>query len=258
MSCDRHKPYCVHFEQEQAFNRHWCTPFSFFSPGNHPSHSHTCQLPPLPLPLAQTTSSTPSPPSTRPPVNPYLTTPSLNPHLSTPSLNPHLSTPSLNPHLTTPSLNPHLTNHLSTPSLNPHPSTPPPDPPRPALQSYAGKYVPAIGYRIYIANMDPKTKFKIPLKGIMIGDGFSDPVNVSLPLLDAASPHKCVQKSRNVSFLSLAHVLFIVWLGQRSKWLLITTKLGPCAFVEGATVLQLVVCSIVTMLRFYINCGCEG
>lgn len=150
-----------------------------------------CQLPPLPLPLAQTTSSTPSPPSTGPPVNPYLTTPSLNLHLSTPSLNPHLTTPSLNPHLSTPSLNPHLTNHLSTPSLNPHPSTPPP--PRPALQSYAGKYVPAIGYRIYIANMDPKTKFKIPLKGIMIGDGFSDPVNVSLPLLDAASPHKCVQ-----------------------------------------------------------------
>ena len=112
----------------------------------------------------------------------------VNPLPQPPPLNP-----TLNPHLSTPSLNPHLTNHLSTPSLNPHPSTPPPSPPRPALQSYAGKYVPAIGYRIYIANMDPKTKFKIPLKGIMIGDGFSDPVNVSLPFLDTASPHQCVQ-----------------------------------------------------------------
>lgn len=47
-----------------------------------------------------------------------------------------------------------------------------------AGESYAGKYVPAIGYRIRISNLDPNATVKIPLKGIMIGDGFSDPINM--------------------------------------------------------------------------------
>lgn len=44
------------------------------------------------------------------------------------------------------------------------------------LQSYAGKYVPAIGERIHAEN--PKAKMKINLKGVMIGDGLCDPLSV--------------------------------------------------------------------------------
>ncbi|KAJ6666518.1 hypothetical protein lerEdw1_020241 [Lerista edwardsae] len=40
-------------------------------------------------------------------------------------------------------------------------------------ESYAGKYVPAIGYYIHIHN--PTAKIKINFKGIAIGDGFCDP-----------------------------------------------------------------------------------
>ncbi|XP_051872859.1 probable serine carboxypeptidase CPVL isoform X2 [Pristis pectinata] len=40
-------------------------------------------------------------------------------------------------------------------------------------ESYAGKYVPAIGYYIHINN--PTAKVKINFKGIAIGDGFCDP-----------------------------------------------------------------------------------
>ncbi|XP_066441741.1 probable serine carboxypeptidase CPVL [Eleutherodactylus coqui] len=40
-------------------------------------------------------------------------------------------------------------------------------------QSYAGKYVPAIGY--YIHTRNPTSKVKINFKGIAIGDGFCDP-----------------------------------------------------------------------------------
>ncbi|KAG9476207.1 hypothetical protein GDO78_002996 [Eleutherodactylus coqui] len=41
------------------------------------------------------------------------------------------------------------------------------------LQSYAGKYVPAIGY--YIHTRNPTSKVKINFKGIAIGDGLCDP-----------------------------------------------------------------------------------
>ena len=44
-------------------------------------------------------------------------------------------------------------------------------------QSYAGKYVPAIGYKIHVENME-QPKIFINLKGIAIGDGLCDPVNV--------------------------------------------------------------------------------
>ena len=47
-------------------------------------------------------------------------------------------------------------------------------------QSYAGKYVPALGYHIHNAN--PSAKLKINLKGLLIGDGLVDPVNVSTPV----------------------------------------------------------------------------
>uniref|UniRef100_A0A182NMB9 Carboxypeptidase n=1 Tax=Anopheles dirus TaxID=7168 RepID=A0A182NMB9_9DIPT len=46
-------------------------------------------------------------------------------------------------------------------------------------ESYAGKYVPALGYTIHRKNADPATadKDRINLAGMAIGNGFSDPVN---------------------------------------------------------------------------------
>ncbi|KAL5006260.1 hypothetical protein ScPMuIL_015066 [Solemya velum] len=44
------------------------------------------------------------------------------------------------------------------------------------FQSYAGKYIPAIAYRIHIEN--PTAKLKINLKGIAIGDGLCDPLTM--------------------------------------------------------------------------------
>ena len=44
-------------------------------------------------------------------------------------------------------------------------------------QSYAGKYVPAIGYKIHIENQNNPI-VKINFKGVAIGDGLVDPVNV--------------------------------------------------------------------------------
>jgi vitellogenic carboxypeptidase-like protein len=45
-------------------------------------------------------------------------------------------------------------------------------------ESYAGKYVPATAYHIHLANMEPSTKIKLNLKGILVGDGWTDPVNM--------------------------------------------------------------------------------
>lgn len=42
-------------------------------------------------------------------------------------------------------------------------------------ESYAGKYVPALGYTIHRKN--PSAKIKINLKGMAIGNGYSDPLN---------------------------------------------------------------------------------
>ena len=47
------------------------------------------------------------------------------------------------------------------------------------MQSYAGKYIPAIGYKIHMANKN-NPKVPINLKGMMIGDGLCDPENVSV------------------------------------------------------------------------------
>jgi vitellogenic carboxypeptidase-like protein len=44
-------------------------------------------------------------------------------------------------------------------------------------ESYAGKYVPAIAYRIHVENKG-NPKVKINLKGVAIGDGLVDPVNM--------------------------------------------------------------------------------
>lgn len=41
------------------------------------------------------------------------------------------------------------------------------------MQSYAGKYVPAISY--YIHKNNPTAKVKINLMGMAIGDGLCDP-----------------------------------------------------------------------------------
>lgn len=44
-----------------------------------------------------------------------------------------------------------------------------------AGESYAGKYVPSFGQALLKHNLDEKTTFKFPIKGIAIGDGFTDP-----------------------------------------------------------------------------------
>jgi vitellogenic carboxypeptidase-like protein len=50
-------------------------------------------------------------------------------------------------------------------------------------ESYAGKYIPALGYTIHMANSDPKKNFTVNFKGLLLGDGLVDPVNVSIQLL---------------------------------------------------------------------------
>lgn len=42
-------------------------------------------------------------------------------------------------------------------------------------ESYAGKYVPAIGYKIHEENLQPFPKVRINLQGLAIGDGLCDP-----------------------------------------------------------------------------------
>ncbi|XP_034375377.1 putative serine carboxypeptidase CPVL [Arvicanthis niloticus] len=49
-------------------------------------------------------------------------------------------------------------------------------------ESYAGKYVPAIAY--YIHSLNPRREFKIHLKGIAIGDAYTDPESILDKLLD--------------------------------------------------------------------------
>jgi len=45
-------------------------------------------------------------------------------------------------------------------------------------ESYAGKYIPAIGRKIHASNGQSHAVHHIPLKGMMIGNGFSDPENM--------------------------------------------------------------------------------
>jgi len=45
-------------------------------------------------------------------------------------------------------------------------------------ESYAGKYIPAISYKIHIENAKPSPKPFINLKGLAIGDGWTDPINM--------------------------------------------------------------------------------
>jgi vitellogenic carboxypeptidase-like protein len=44
-------------------------------------------------------------------------------------------------------------------------------------ESYAGKYVPSITYRIHVENQNPRVKVRINLKGMTIGNGLCDPLN---------------------------------------------------------------------------------
>ena len=44
-------------------------------------------------------------------------------------------------------------------------------------ESYAGKYVPGITYKIHMENLNPSVKVRINLKGMTIGDGICDPIN---------------------------------------------------------------------------------
>lgn len=47
------------------------------------------------------------------------------------------------------------------------------------MQSYAGKYIPAIGYKIHTSNAN-NPLLQINLQGLAIGDGLCDPENVSI------------------------------------------------------------------------------
>ena len=49
------------------------------------------------------------------------------------------------------------------------------------LQAYAGKYIPALAYKIHQAN--PSADLKINLKGVVIGEGLCDPVNVRVYIM---------------------------------------------------------------------------
>jgi vitellogenic carboxypeptidase-like protein len=42
-------------------------------------------------------------------------------------------------------------------------------------ESYAGKYVPSIGYKIHVENQNPQVKVKINLAGLSMGNGWTDP-----------------------------------------------------------------------------------
>lgn len=42
-------------------------------------------------------------------------------------------------------------------------------------ESYAGKYVPTIGYKIHMENQNPSVKVKINLAGLAMGNGWTDP-----------------------------------------------------------------------------------
>ena len=44
-------------------------------------------------------------------------------------------------------------------------------------ESYAGKYVPSLTYKIHMENQNPQVKVAINLKGMTIGNGLCDPVN---------------------------------------------------------------------------------
>ncbi|CAF0921150.1 unnamed protein product [Adineta steineri] len=44
-------------------------------------------------------------------------------------------------------------------------------------ESYGGKYVPSITYKIHVENQNPQVKVKINLKGMTVGDGLCDPIN---------------------------------------------------------------------------------
>lgn len=44
-------------------------------------------------------------------------------------------------------------------------------------ESYAGKYVPSITYKIHVENQNPHVKTRINLKGMSIGNGLVDPLN---------------------------------------------------------------------------------
>ena len=46
-----------------------------------------------------------------------------------------------------------------------------------AGESYGGKYVPTISYKIHVENQNPSGKVRINLKGMAIGDGVCDPLN---------------------------------------------------------------------------------
>lgn len=54
-----------------------------------------------------------------------------------------------------------------------------------SVQSYAGKYVPAISY--YIHKNNPAAKVKINLKGMAIGDGLCDPELVRIQRFHSAA-----------------------------------------------------------------------
>lgn len=80
-------------------------------------------------------------------------------------------------------------------------------------ESYAGKYVPAIGYKIHIENMNPFVKVKINLVGLAIGDGLCDPETMMPQYADFMYNIGMLDELQRDYFQSYANIAvkFIQW-----------------------------------------------
>lgn len=82
-------------------------------------------------------------------------------------------------------------------------------------ESYGGKYVPSLGYKIYQMNNNPKNQF-INLKGISIGDGMMDPLTQTQGYADLLYEFSMVDQNQRIQGLQyeLLTQEYIV----QSKW----------------------------------------
>lgn len=76
------------------------------------------------------------------------------------------------------------------------------------MQSYAGKYVPAISY--YIHKSNPTAKVKINLVGMAIGDGLCDPEMVRVACESSRFSSQSVEKQLISLFLHPGHMLLLL------------------------------------------------
>ena len=77
-------------------------------------------------------------------------------------------------------------------------------------ESYAGKYVPSITYKIHVENQNPQVKVKINLKGMTIGDGLTDPVNQYM-YGDFLYQVSNKEPPAPVLFVSLLRSVWLIW-----------------------------------------------